>query len=156
MGAETKYKPEYVEIARKLTKIGATMWQIAKYLEVHKDTVYEWTYKHPDFNDAIKMNRDEGNDCVKRSLFDRAMGYEYEEKKMESKDGVMVLSEIQKKVEQPNVNAMIFWLCNRDPDNWKRNRSDFDIPVDDQVTEIKVTRLSKTNNEIKRESKDES
>ena len=62
-------------------------------------------------------------DC-KRSLIELVNGYEWDETTTESalnKDGKMV--EVKKKVVHkkaaPNPTAIIFALCNRDPDNWK-------------------------------------
>ena len=62
-------------------------------------------------------------DC-KRSLIELVNGYEWDETTTESalnKDGKMV--EVKKKVVHkkaaPNPTALIFALCNRDPDNWK-------------------------------------
>ena len=62
-------------------------------------------------------------DC-KRSLIELVNGYEWDETTTESalnKDGKMV--EVKKKVVHkkaaPNPTALIFALCNRDPENWK-------------------------------------
>ena len=54
VGRPTAYKPEYCEKVFDLMKIGTSISTVALKLEVHRDTIYEWKEKHPEFSDAIK------------------------------------------------------------------------------------------------------
>lgn len=121
-GVPSTYKPEYVEKARKLTAIGATEKQIGDFFGVEVSTLLNWAYSHPEFYSAIKIGRGEFDDNITRSLARRALGYEYDsEKVFLTKDGEIVRVPITVHV-PPETTAIIFWLTNRHPDEWKRNR----------------------------------
>lgn len=55
---------------------------------------------------------------VENALLKRALGYSYEEKKVEvSEEGTKVTKTIKEVV--PDTTAQIFWLKNRRPDRWR-------------------------------------
>lgn len=99
---------------------------------VSHTTFYKHFNEDVEFNAKIKKAEQEYQewydsqlvvDC-KRSLLELVQGYEWEETTTESaldKNGKMV--EVKKKVVHkkaaPNPTAIIFALCNRDPENWK-------------------------------------
>jgi len=85
-GRPTKYQDNFPEIAEKyIASCGATMEELAKFLDVNPDTLYAWKDEHPAFSESIQKGRD-AYDCVhiERSLKERAMGFEYDEVKEES------------------------------------------------------------------------
>ena len=56
---------------------------------------------------------------VENALLKRALGYDYEEVKTETENGVVTkVTTITKQV-VPDVTAQIFWLKNRRPDKWR-------------------------------------
>lgn len=57
VGRPTKYKPEFCKLLIEEAKKGSTIEMIAADLGVHKDTIYEWQDKHPEFSDALKLGR---------------------------------------------------------------------------------------------------
>lgn len=121
-GRYSEYDPEYAEIVRKLIRVGATQPQIADFLGVSPTTLLYWAYQNPDFLRAIKVGREDYDDNVTHSLARRALGYDYDsEKVFLTRDGDIVRVPIVVHV-PPETTAIIFWLCNRQPDVWKRNR----------------------------------
>lgn len=55
-GRPTKYKPEYCEQLVEWGKQGLSFEAFAGEIDVCKETLYEWTRKHPEFLDAKKRH----------------------------------------------------------------------------------------------------
>jgi hypothetical protein len=117
-GRPSKYKPEYVEQARKLCKLGATDIEIADFFEVEVRTIYRWKGEHEEFCQALKIAKTEADERVERSLFARANGYEHDEVDIRVVGGEIVQTPIRKYY-PPDTTAAIFWLKNRRPDDWR-------------------------------------
>lgn len=121
-GRYSTYLPEYAETARRLIRIGATRQQLAEFIGVSPETLLYWAYQNPEFLAAIKVGREDYDDNITHSLARRALGYDYDSEKVYlTKDGDVVRVPIVVHV-PPETTAIIFWLCNRHPDVWKRNR----------------------------------
>jgi hypothetical protein len=118
MARPTKYKPEFVEQARKLCKLGATDIEIADFFEVEVRTLYRWKGEHEEFCQALKIAKSEADERVERSLFARANGYEHEEVDIRVVSGEIVQTPIRKYY-PPDTTAAIFWLKNRKPEEWR-------------------------------------
>jgi hypothetical protein len=118
-GRPTKYTPEMAERAYELCKAGAINTQLADKLGVHIDTIHEWRKVYPDFKDAIKRGKGEADALVQRSLYERAMGYSHRAVKIFcTKTGEIVEHEYIERF-PPDTTAMIFWLKNRQPEEWQ-------------------------------------
>lgn len=101
---------------------GLTDDQIASNIGIHRDTLYTWKKKYPDFSDALKRGKEVVDIQVENALLKRALGFEYEEVKTEtSSDGVKVTRTI--KLVVPDTTAQIFWLKNRKPEEWRDKQS---------------------------------
>lgn len=122
MGRPTKYKTEYAEQAKKLCKLGATNAQLADFFEVTVSTVSLWMVEHQDFSDAVKLPKAEADERVEQSLFQRAMGYEHDEIDIRVVDHEIVQTPVRK-FYPPDSTAMIFWLKNRKPDQWRETKA---------------------------------
>lgn len=57
MGAPTKYKPEFCELAIEYLSQGYSLYAVASECDVSIDTIYEWKSVHPDFSEAIKRGQ---------------------------------------------------------------------------------------------------
>lgn len=121
-GRPTKYKPEYVAQAAKLCQLGATDAQLADFFEVSLSTISLWKVEHTEFSDAIKIPKDQANERVAQSLYRRAMGYEHDEVDIKVVDKEIVITPIRKYY-PPDSTAMIFWLKNRQPDQWRETKA---------------------------------
>lgn len=104
-------------------RMGLTNEQIAKNIGVNADTFYTWLKKYPEISESIKKGKAPIDFEVENALFKRAIGYEYEEIEtiIEEIDGKQRkrIKKI-KKVALPETSAMIFWLKNRKPKEWRK------------------------------------
>lgn len=127
-----RYDPAYVEQARKLCLLGAIDPELADFFDVSERTINYWRIQHPEFAAATKEGKDEANQRVVRSLFQRAVGgslieeqavkikhTEFDDKgKRKSEREEVQIVQIRKQL-PPDVVAQIFWLKNRDKENWR-------------------------------------
>lgn len=125
MARPTEYKTEYAEQARKLCLLGATDVDLAEFFNVAKSTINLWKKKHPEFSDSIKKGKIVADAEVAESLYKRAIGIEYTEKKVRY-DGGKEIREVTKKLIPPDPASGIFWLKNRKRDKW-RDKQDHEI-----------------------------
>lgn len=108
----------YTEIKERLDEIeelagfGLTVEQIASFLKVNPDTLYTYQKKYPDFSETLKRGKVKSDTRVKRSLFERANGYEHEEDKIFLHEGEPVIVPTVKHY-PPDTAAAFIWLKNR-------------------------------------------
>ena len=136
MARPTKYKPEYAEQAAKLCLLGATDAQLADFFEVSVSTINLWKVQHPEFSESISVPKEMANARVEQSLYRRAMGYEHDEVDIRVVGGEVVQTQIRKYY-PPDATAMIFWLKNRKPDDW---RDKTEQQLSGQIAIDKITR----------------
>lgn len=127
-GRPSKYKPEYVEQVYKLAVKGFTDKEVGDFFKVDESTVTRWKQKYSDFCTSLKKGKYEfDSGKVVNSLLRRALGYQFIEKTRvlvkdaDSKTGegkLVTVKEVTKEV-PPDPTSMIFWLKNRQPDEWR-------------------------------------
>lgn len=111
---------------------GATNKEAAELGGISEGIFYDWINRKPEFKESVKKAH-EAHDKnavaqVKASLFKRAIGYKIQETKTEfagTKDGQIYVKHqvtVDKEI-APDVAAAVFWLCNRDPANWKNKQN---------------------------------
>jgi hypothetical protein len=119
MGRPTSFKPEYIDQAAKLAKLGATDIEVADFFGVSEQTVNNWKNSQPGFLESLKAGKDEADHRVERSLYRRALGFEHDAVKIFcSKDG-QVTTVPFREVVAPDTTACIFWLKNRRAGEWR-------------------------------------
>lgn len=97
---------------------GLTDEQIAHNMGISPATLYNYKRDHLEILEALKKGKEVVDIQVENALLKRALGYSYEEKKVEvSKEGTKVTKTIKEVV--PDTTAQIFWLKNRRPDRWR-------------------------------------
>jgi len=102
-----------------LSKLGATDEQVALFFGVHKLTVYNWGQTKPEFREARKRGGMVADMKVAQCLFQRAIGFDYEEKEYQlNKKNEMQLYRVVKKHAMPDVKAIIHWLRVRQREIW--------------------------------------
>jgi len=148
-GRPTKYKAEYVVQAEKLCSLGATDEQLADFFGVSIRALHGWKNAHPEFLHALKSGKEETDNRVVRSLLERATGYSHPDTHISNYQGEITITPITKRY-PPDTTACIFWLKNRDRENW-RDKPEVDdnlepepltisFGVSEPVKEVKITR----------------
>lgn len=130
-GRPSSFRPEYVEQARKLCDLGATDMQLADFFEVSVVTLNAWKSQFPEFLKALKVGKEAPDQNVKRSLYQRALGYQRDAVKIFMPAGAEepIYAPYREDV-APDTTACIFWLKNRRPDEW-RDRQDHTLSSPD-------------------------
>lgn len=121
MGRPTAWKDEFIGYAFKLALMGATNEKIADALGISVKTLETWTRTKPEFKGAIVKGRTEADAAVAHSLYKKAVGYYKRTEKATAKGDVVSVKEFY----PPDTASAIFWLKNRQRDQW-RDRHDVD------------------------------
>jgi len=124
-GRPTSFRMEMLPKVRQLAKIGATDREIAELLGISSPTFYEWLSRYPKFSSALKQGEKQQTKRVKRALYHRAVGYSQTSEKVAVYQGEAQVIPYVEHI-APDVNAIKFWLTNRDPENWQ-DRSAVDV-----------------------------
>lgn len=140
-GRQPMFTPDRVAKICKAIENGETIETAAKIGGVVVSTFYRWMDEKQEFREAIKRAKEAFEDWqlngiledARKSLKTLICGQEYEEVKTEYEQDpknpaaprIKRQTRITKKV-LPNPTAVIFALCNRDPENWQ-NRVTNDI-----------------------------
>ena len=115
---------------------GLSEEQISKNMGVSRSTLKEWKQKYPAISATLKKGKEVADIEVENALYKRAVGYDYEETKVEVEaNGKKKITKFTRHV-APDVTAQIFWLKNRKPEKWR------DKPMPAVVTEKEVDLLS--------------
>ena len=124
-------KSKWEDIKDKLTLIegwardGLTNEQIADNLGIGKTTFYRMIKEHSELLEHLKKGKEVVDYEVENALLKRALGYKYEEKTYESiynKELDMYTEKLTKRATKqvvPDTTALIFWLKNRKPKQWR-------------------------------------
>jgi len=96
LGRPTDYDPMILPLVSEIAKSGATMRELAERIRVEVSTLYKWKHKYPAFAEALKVHRDFADDRIVDTLYSKAT--------------------------EGDNTAMIFWLKNRRPQEWRESR----------------------------------
>ena len=153
MPTPLKYSPAYHDDwAWSLAIKGATDQDIADAFRVSRRTIIRWRQTYPSFNTACQSGKEVADAKVKKSLFERAVGFEYQEKEsvidVDPRTGeqkpVRVRTLTKKAV--PDTMAQMYWLNNRCRDEFSQTQkvtldgavqtSPFDNLTDDELRRL--------------------
>jgi len=135
-GRKTLFKEEYVEQARKLCLKGFIDEEIADFFGIAVSTLNLWKGKHPEFMESLKDGKRFCDREVEESLYNRALGGEYEEVKKEEENGAVTKVTTTYKRSLGDTTAQIFWLKNRQPERWReKSHQEIDLSVDKPLSE---------------------
>ena len=134
-GAPTKYKEEFDHMAFVACSEGAfTDKKLGQLFSVAESTINDWKHKHPDFSEAVKRGKEYFDSTrVEKSFLKRCLGYRYNETTKEpmmietvNENGdivsitkMAVTKQVRKEI-VPDARACMDWLCNRQPERWKK------------------------------------
>ncbi len=156
-GRRPIYNPDtFPDIAYIACSQGFSDRKLAKLFGVSNETIQEWKRLYPDFSDQLTQGKDEYDAATAETcLLKRLKGFRYTEKTREPvnvlvrKSGNQTVREIEAKAEEdlpqlrremmvtktvtkmvvPDTSALMFFLCNRQPDRWKHiNRMEHSGP----------------------------
>ena len=126
MARPTKFgvsiKKQILAMARKGGFIDTDMAEICG---VTRQTFDNWKKAHPRFFASLKDAKHEADKSVVKSLYERAMGYEHPEERIFCNSDGDVTTVQTVKHYPPDPTSMIFWLKNRDKENW-RDKHDYE------------------------------
>lgn len=118
-GRPSKYDSINKEQVRFLVDKGCTDVEMAQFFGVSERTWHDWKREHPDFSQSLKDWKQHADERVERSLFERATGYKCKDTKFATHEGMITDEREYIKHYPPDVTACIFWLKNRQPENWR-------------------------------------
>lgn len=136
-GRPSRYNNSLLQKAVEAAEQGAVDWEVAEVIGISPTTLYEWKGKYPEFSKALKEAREVPDQAVEAALFRSAMGYTHREEKIfySNRTGRVKRIEVVKHY-PPNPAAMIFWLKNRKPKDWRDtlnvNQTPSPIPMGDK------------------------
>lgn len=132
--AKGKYQrwlePDGLTLLEGWARDGLTDEQIAHNMGINKATLYDYKNKFSDISDALKKGKEVVDYEVENTLLKRALGYDYQETKIEKsdKDGTKIVQTV--KHVPADVTAIIYWLKNRRRGKWCDRP---EIPIDDDA-----------------------
>lgn len=122
-GRPSKFGTIDMAQVEKLAKRGWTDEDMAAFFGIGITTWDRWKVAHPKFRGALKDWKIEADARVVRKLYERAMGYSAPDTKFATHEGKISDEREYIKHYPPDTTAAIFWLKNRDKENW-RDRTD--------------------------------
>jgi DNA-binding XRE family transcriptional regulator len=145
MGRPTKYNPEMCSLVHKAficARDGLTDATLAQLLGVTKSTINKWKIDYPEFSDSLKMTKDELDDTVQESLFQRAKGCNHPETKVfyDGKIGEIIEHTVTKHY-PPDTGAAFIWLKNRQSQDWADVKENINRYIEDEkVSDLEIAR----------------
>lgn len=118
-GRPSKFKPEFVEQARKLAALGATDREAAEFFGVNEATLHRWKHEQPEFCESLKVGKECADQRVEQSLYRRALGYSHDAVKIAVNAAGEITQVPFTEHHAPDTTAAIFWLKNRKPAEWR-------------------------------------
>ena len=112
-------EPEGLTLLEGWARDGLTDEQIAGNIGINTSTLYDWKNKFSKISEALKKGKEVVDIQVENALLKRALGYEFQETRVEKsdKDGTKIIQTL--KHIPADTTAQIFWLKNRRPDKWR-------------------------------------
>jgi DNA-binding transcriptional MerR regulator len=119
--------PNNLAVIAAWAREGNTDEEIAFKMGVHVKTLHSWKRRYPEISHSLKEGKENADARVEESLYKLALGFEYEEIQEIIEDfpsgnkrsGTKRKRIKFKKYSPPNATAIIFWLKNRKPAEWR-------------------------------------
>lgn len=113
-------------------RAGLTDEEIARQIGIRRSTLSEWKKKYEGVRRALSTGKEYANRLVEDSLFKMTQGYdvkvrkafklrrtEYDEKGRKTCEKEELEYAEETEYVEPDIKAIMFWLKNRMPDDWK-------------------------------------
>ena len=123
---------------------GLTDAQIAHNIGINVGTLYEWKNKYPNIAEVLKKSKEVADRHVENALYKRAVGYKYEEVKVEKEHGLETKRTVTIKEVAPDTTAQIFWLKNRKRLEW-RDKQELEHSGEIKMPSVTITKKEANN-----------
>ena len=126
-GRPTSYKNEFADQAFNYCLLGATDAELATFFEVVESTINKWKKDYPEFSESIKKGKVQADAVIASSLYNQQQAFKtksvtYNAKGQRTEIESIEIVDLQQEL-PPDTTAGIFWLKNRNPDNWRDKTS---------------------------------
>lgn len=128
-GRPTLFREDMIGQAERMAALGMGVAQMAAVWGRPERTVWRWARRYPSFRQALQKGRESGHMAVAGNLYAAASGRALKEELVSpalGPDGQVVLDPSGKPLfrtrrvyQAANLGAMVFYLCNRQPDLWQ-------------------------------------
>ena len=147
---KARWQEDMPDRAYHLAMLGLTNKQIAVAFGVSVIIFDNWKILHPALDRGLVMGRAEADTNVVVSLYKRATGYWTKDTKVFVHKGQVITKETDKEI-IPDVEAIKFWLKNRQPENWNetfKHEHSGQINVETNAKKWDLTDLSEEEFEV--------
>ena len=155
-GRPSKITGINLSLVKHFTSEGYTDKQLAKVFGVTTRTINNWKKDYPEFFHSLKSGKLLADSKVEASLFQRACGYSHPDVHITNYQGKITQTSIIKHY-PPDSTAMIFWLKNRKPNEW-REKHELEHTIKGflhpELENISNKMLEKILKNLKKENKD--
>ena len=131
------------QIILEMAGAGATDREIAERVKCCRVTLYKAFREDPEFLNTIKGAKARVDGRVVRSLLERALGYNFTERREGWSEKRGDYSEKIERHHPADTNAIRLWLINRQPDKWRGDRQQLEIKGEN-IFEVAKAVLEKT------------
>jgi molecular chaperone DnaK (HSP70) len=125
VGRPTKFSLRLCQKAQRLWAAGFTDAEVAQKVGVSVDAIYDWDKKHAAFSQSRLRGKAIADQLVEKALFKRATGFVAPDCHVSQFEGDITITDIEKHY-PPDTAAIVFWLKNRKPKEW-RDRTELHV-----------------------------
>lgn len=108
-------------------RTGASLRDIYEKIGVDPRTFRSWRNKCPKLDEILSVGKEITNARVVDALYKRAIGFEYDEITRELVEGELQITKIVTKFVPPDTKAILSWLYNRYPGDWRCIQPPIDV-----------------------------
>jgi hypothetical protein len=140
-GPDSGYKPEHCELARQVSRLGATNDELAGIFGVCRATLQNWIRDFAEFREAIEQGKLVADARVADKLYQRATGYERPATRFfASKEGPPQRVDYTHH-HAPDTAACVFWLRNRRRADWREQVEHRHTTSEEMLVVLEAARL---------------
>lgn len=137
VGRPIRYNDSMAETAYNITLLGGTLENVADAIDRSLTFVKTRMHDNEEFREAIMQGREIADAKVARSLYERAVGYDYVETKLFCHEGVVIEHQVIRHV-MPDTAAGMNWLANRQRGRWFKEAPPRDAGAEEALAKLLV------------------
>lgn len=140
-GPKTKYREDFPDMVREWRAKGLTPKQIARNLGISYSTFWIYLRRHPEMRQAYDDGRIDATREAESALFKLVTGFYVEEDTVERSNttrGDTIRERTSQKYYPPNLGAIIFYLTNEAPEQWRNTQAHHHTTEDNFKVELTV------------------